>query len=462
MLLSQEPTEPGFEGVVQHAHRPSEFLAYKWEENTPGTPVAIESPDTSVQSGFDVALIHVALDAPVAVPFAFSPIGDAENPIDSRLLARMALFPSGELPREVQKGQLGGDVRTNAGVPSAVVDEALFFPVTFGVVAGTMPGQLVLAQELAENAKTFSTLTDVLRTTLGDLAFKTSVLSGLPEHGGLLRMGDELLCYDSYDASTFVFTIPPDGRGLLGTEPQPHRVGEGIAFIGSLPLGILAANMGADDALVPLLDIPAGFPSHGLVRIDDELVHYTRYQSGVLEMPRSSSEPGAMDRKGAGLFRGRFGTPRADHSVGAPVILFPFRYWDRWSDLADAPELAYYQLTCDQPDAYWKRVFWKVGDAGQPGPQLCVLQRTDPATPWDAPPMSGHGLTLLLDGKIDGDGNPIGVQTDRVEWRVFVRHQPGSFDALQGLAHGWKTSPRLELFGVEYMGPSRTLARVDR
>ena len=58
----------------------------------------------------------------------------------------------------------------------------------------------------------------------------------------------------------------------------------------------------------------------------------------------------------------------------------------------------------------------------------------------------------------DGSLWPLGP----VEWRVFVRHQPGSYDALQGLAHGWKTSPRLELFGADYMGPGRTLARIDR
>ena len=47
-------------------------------------------------------------------------------------------------------------------------------------------------------------------------------------------------------------------------------------------------------------------------------------------------------------------------------------------------------------------------------------------------------------------------------FRSFVRHQPGSFDPDLGLAHGWKTTPRLELFGVEYMGPGRTLERIER
>ena len=64
--------------------------------------------------------------------------------------------------------------------------------------------------------------------------------------------------------------------------------------------------------------------------------------------------------------------------------------------------------------------------------------------------------------RVDGGGNPINVQPDRIEWRVFVRYSPDSYDPTAGLSHGWKTTPRLALFGVEYMGPNRTLARVDR
>ena len=47
-----------------------------------------------------------------------------------------------------------------------------------------------------------------------------------------------------------------------------------------------------------------------------------------------------QDGRGSGLFRGRYGTLPQTHGGGAPVILFPFRYWDRWAHQADAPELA--------------------------------------------------------------------------------------------------------------------------
>lgn len=465
MFMSDLTDEPGFPGVVHRAHRPFQYLKYDWREGGEAlTAEAVEGATPETQSGFQSSLTHVALEDRLAVPFTPVPINDASGNVkDTRILTRMVLFPSGELPRQVQRGQLGGDVLARATVPSTFVDEALFFPSLFGSLAG-MPGQLVLAQALAESAKTFTALKETVRTPLGDYPVDYDPLANLPKNGGLVRIGDELLCYDTYDASgnSYSFTIPPAGRGLLGTEARAHRPTEGITFHGSLPVGILAANLRPDDALVRLTDTPSGFPSQGTVRIEDELVHYTRHDSGILEMPRASSEPGEMDRKGPGLFRGRFGTARAAHVSGTPVILFPFRYWDRWSELADAPEMTYYELSLDQPDAYWKRVFWKAGDAGHPGPELGVLQRTNPETPWDAAPEDKNGLTLLRHGKLDADGNPIDVQADRVEWRVFVRHLPGSFDALEGLAHGWKESPRLELFGVEYMGPGRTLARADR
>jgi hypothetical protein len=485
MFQTGDAAEPGFPGVVHHAHRPLDYLGYSWRDGGGALSAqAIEEPASLGQSGFRTSDTHLALDDRLAVPFVPSRLVDEDaNPIDTRLLSRMALFPSGELPRAVSVGQLGGDVRQpGAGVPSVEIDEALFFP-SFSVLLAGMPGQVVVAQGIDADDEVLSVLKETLRTPLGDYILdkkegggetkakkekasylKTDPFANLPERGGLLRVGDELLCYESFEASTNVvrFTLAHGGRGLFGTEPQPHRPTEGVSFAGSLPVGILASRLRPDDALIPLLEVPPGFPAHGTVRIDDELVHYVRMQGAVLEMPRASVEPGERDEKGPGLFRGRYGTQRADHAAGTPVILFPFRYWDRWSELADAPEMTWYQLACDQPDAYWKRVFWKVSEPAFPGAALGVLQRTNAETPWDAPPEGDNGLALFWEGKLDGEGNPIGVQSDRVEWRIFVRHLAGSFDPLEGLAHGWKTTPRLELFGVEYMGPSRTLARVDR
>ena len=45
---------------------------------------------------------------------------------------------------------------------------------------------------------------------------------------------------------------------------------------------------------------------------------------------------------------------------------------------------------------------------------------------------------------------------------LFVRYLPGAFDAATGLSHAWKQTPRVELFGVEYLGPNQVLRRVER
>ena len=87
--------------------------------------------------------------------------------------------------------------------------------------------------------------------------------------------------------------------------------------------------------------------------------------------------------------------------------------------------------------------------------------------------ISSHDLEFLLevcnrvvvldDGQIiaDGEPNPLGFQSDRVEFRTFVRYLPGAFTE-DRTAHGWKTTPRMNLFAVEYMGPGITLRRVTR
>jgi hypothetical protein len=178
-------------------------------------------------------------------------------------------------------------------------------------------------------------------------------------------------------------------------------------------------------------------------------------------MPRASTEPGLMDGRGAGIFRGRFGTQSIDHGAGTPVILFPFRYWDRWADRADGPELSYFQFSLDQPNAFWKSMFWTSEETGSGGSRISVLQRSDPSVPWDADPVLFPELELLERGMPEDGPNPIGLQRDRMQWRVFVRYAQGAFDELLGSSHAWKQVPRLRLLGVEYMGPSVILRRVD-
>jgi len=142
------------------------------------------------------------------------------------------------------------------------------------------------------------------------------------------------------------------------------------------------------------------------------------------------------------------------------VILFPFRYWDRWQSRADAPELAYFNLSIDQPSAYWDSCFFVKEDAESC--QVGVLQKDDPDAPWDADPENDSRLHLYWKGDVDGRTIPIGKQSDRIDWRVFVKYAPGAFDLKTGLGHGWTQTPVLRRFAATYFGPGMVLSSVER
>ena len=470
-LADQEPTQPVYHAIVQHAHRPLEYMAHNYRDGSAGPltsePDASESAD---QTGFQTLAIHVALQEALPVLFAASALQN--QIVDTRGVSRLMAFPSGERPRGALVVAVGGDARGALGgagsrstgggisVPSAVVDELVYARDTRDdqlVVGNGNPGGLPTpffdADEDLE-------VREVRRSTAGDV-HDPQPIAGLPQDAGLLRIGTEILCYDGYDADANTLHFPPQGRGLLGTLPQTHMPGEGVHLLESWRVSVLGGQMSADTHLVPVVSAD-DFPKEGTLLIDEELLHFTHLEGGLLAMPRASLVPGERDGRGRGLFRGRFGTEPAAHTVGTPVILFPFRYWDRWEPLADDPELSYFEFDVDQPDAFWRSVFWVDEDPPVSGTTLGVLQRLDPRVPWDAEPDRTKGLDLLLRGGVDRGGNPIGAQADRPQWRVFVRYDQDAFDPQNGRLHGWKTTPKLSLFGTEYLGPGRVLRRVDR
>ena len=462
-LVDEDPSQPAHPAIVQHAHRPHDHRLDAYVEGAePLSVEAVEESAAVLQAGFDTNAIYVALQSELPVPFAQSSLPSSGN-FETRDLSRVSAFPSGERPRVVDALAFGGEVlaaaaqpafgQPMAGVPSAVVDEIFFGPdheeqLVVGGSGGFREGETRLE------------LRDVVRTPSGDAADSSAAMS-LPRGGGLLRIGDEILCYESRDPDAGTVDFPSNGRALLGTEEANHVAGAGIHLLESWRATTLVGPVGDGDALLPVFSTDE-FPTEGTLLVEDELIHYTLRMPNAFAMPAASEIPGAMDGKGRGLFRGRYGTRAEAHPAGTPVILFPFRYWDRWEDRADAPELSYYQLTVDQPDAFWRRVFWSATDGGHGDVRLGVLQRTDRRVPWDADPEREPALSLLFRGDVEAGGHSIGTQSGRASWRAFVRYEAGAFDPELGMAHGWKTTPRLELFGVEYLGPGRVLRRVQR
>jgi len=403
-----------------------------------------------------------------------------------REVCRITSFPSGERPREVGQVSIGGSVREgDLPVPAAIVDEVTFGTTEFGKVG--LPNLFgANVQEIGQGAalRLFgdfgedgsylsvrsswngdennpSAVGQALRTAQGSIGTPHLFLNDLPEDGGLLRIGDEILAYESRDASAGEITIAPNGRGMLGTTPQPHAHGEPIQFLSHFTVSTLTGGLGGGDSTIPLASTQE-FPNEGTVLIGEELIHYTRQRSSSLEMPSGSTVPGAQDGRGPGLFRGRYGTLAQAHGAGEPVILFPFRYWDRWAPQADAPELSYYGFEVAQPGAWHESLYWQHEDVQTGGPVLHALIRTDPDVPWDASPNQTTGLDLYTKGIEGGDTIATGAATDLLEARFFVEYSSGSFDAVTGMAHGWKASPRLSEFGVFYRAPSMTLRSVNR
>ncbi|MFT4649529.1 MAG: hypothetical protein ACI9X4_002769, partial [Glaciecola sp.] len=180
-------------------------------------------------------------------------------------------------------------------------------------------------------------------------------------------------------------------------------------------------------------------------------------------MPRGSLEVGLKDGDGGGLFRGRFGTAASAAVQGTPVIFFPYRYWDRWQERTEVPELAYLGLRVDQPGALFEEVFYQAEPIPFGGVSMGVLMRLHPDLPWDADPDETPGLFLLEKGMDEGD-EPwvLDAVSDALEARFFVDYEPGCFDSITGGEHGWKYSPRLKRFGVGYEAPGQVLRSVDQ
>jgi hypothetical protein len=469
-LLDASPAGLGWPVIVHRAHTPGrKYGITGWTQNTsqmpsPPTRVAIAPPgDQFEQDSFLTGRIYVALQEPSVQPLVPDP---APANLDARLRTRLVCFPSGERPRVVGRTTIGGgfDGGASGAIPSAIVDEVVFGDAQFGrgspgdpdAVAGA---SLVLENPLDAAGLQAKVLPKTVRLPHGSFAANYEFLTETPDDAGLMQIGDEIVCYDSRMTLDGTIAIAPGGRGLLGTTAQNHDATEPVLFLEQHVVSFLAGAVSATDAMLPLANLD-GFPSEGTVLVGSELIHYTRLRQGALEMPRSSSEPGAMDEKGAGLFRGRFGTTAAAHAMGEPVILFPFRYWDRWQERADAPELAYFGLSIDQPAAFWGSCFFAKEDAS--ASRIGVLQRSDPAAAWDADPEKEPRLAVLMQGDVEGRAIPIGHQSDRIEWRIFVQYAPGAFDLATGLPHGWKETPRLSHFGAFYFGPGMVLSAVER
>lgn len=476
-ITEGDATSVGFPAMVHRAHYPAnERVQHSWSSvpdgtllATPGQPVVV--PQLGIPFRGYVAL-ETSLPAPTGLGTGVQqpPSGQGIAVLDERLLARMTKFPSGELPRAVTGAVLGASAggAFDYGVPDATIDEVVFGgAIAFrgvggpaGAITATEGAPMLVGESFDPSSLSFRVQQASLRTPSGNVSSLTPVVSALSASGGLLRIGEEILCYSGYDPLEGEITVAQGGRGMLGTRPQPHIISEPVHWMEDWRATTLAAPVGPDDATLTLTSL-VDFPREGTVLIGGELIHYTQIFGGALAMPRTSAEPGAMDDEGFGAFRGRYGTTPQSHAAGAPVILFPARYHDRYAPRFDAPELAYFGLEVEDPGSFFTGVTWRAIESSIGGPEVIVLQRLGDA-PWDGDPEEDPRLMLMQDGALEGGRWPIDLGGDRIQWRVFARYPPGAFDPISGLAHGWKETPRFEELAVTYRAQSAVLRSVKR
>lgn len=470
-LVGSNPSHPGWPLTIHRAHTPAlQYATRRWRHENPDVlPISlVPNPEFVEYPPYLLGRTYVAFQtrSPENVEPG-SVTGNATTPeFDSRQISRIVMFPSGERPRAVSKVRVGGGGSgSTAAVPRALVDEVAFGDAQFGrgVSAGyqeAMNGaSLVLDADLDESAGTADVRPKTMRAAIGNTGWVQEILPQLPADGGLLRIGDEIVAYASYDSTSGQIRLAGDGRGLLGTKAGSHEIDDPVMWLEHRVSTVLTAGASVGDAKLTVASVD-GFPSQGLVLVGSELIHYTRIRGNALEMPRSSSVAGALDERGDALFRGRFGTSPAAHSSGDAVILFPVRYPDLWAERADAPEMSYFGFQNDQPAAFWNSVYFQKQDSDSS--RIGVLVRTDPAAPWDADPERDTRVKLLWRGDVGGKAIPIGHQADRIGMRAFVEYQTGAFDLTSGLAHGWRQTPRLTALAAFYLAPNMTLRSVER
>ncbi len=378
-------------------------------------------------------------------------VGPPANTVmnEPRKFDRVVKFPSGELPAAYCEQPSVGAGIGNLQPMQGFVDEV--------EITTHLARDLTVDELFDESAKTFRINRAFTNNSAGAEWSQTDLGAAVPASGGLLMVDSEILAYQAYAAGEF--TLATNGRGLLNTQARGHDRGARVKFMTHRPAAILASGLSVRDSEIPLQALGALPRRYGTVLIGQELLHYTwvrgRGEQTLLEMPRWFP-PGedSTSSQARGLFRGRFGTAPQSASTGEVAIGFPFRYWDRYHEKSDDPELAYFQLTTNEAPVYFRSLRWRE-ETTDPRVEVLCMVRADSKLPWDGEPLPAGGLWHLRGGTTDAAAHRLGHQASRLEIRFQTIYKPGCLDLASFRAHGWKTTARIEDVRVEYEGQGR-------
>lgn len=365
---------------------------------------------------------------------------------DKRFHDRILKFPSGELPMRLAPPVYGGSLAKDLPDFGGVLDDVQgYWGHAYDQRSWGHVSQIVgrVAVPCGANDGTINVLPSQAQIQ------GTGALRG----GGLVVIEGEVVGVRSFDGGNGTLVVAANGRGMLGTEPRAHDVGARIQFLSSRPASALTQSVPATLNGV-MVENPGRLPSdYGTVLVNRELMHYTWVRGPLLEMPQHPT-------RNLGLFRGRYGTAPARHESGSLAIHWPIRYWDRWDDLADDPEMSWLGFSVEAPNLYVTDVVWQE-QIPDPLLDLKLFVRADARVPWTAEP--GKFPLWRFDDPVDPQspsgrrGRKILAQASRWDFRFAVDYKPGAFDPINFAATAWKRTPTLENFAWSYQAATTVL-----
>ena len=280
--------------------------------------------------------------------------------------------------------------------------------------------------------------------------------AGLGNTVGAVKIGDEIIGFPVVKAND----LSQCSRGWLNSPPQVHAQGELAFNLSFLPITKLAAGIGPDDRYVPVPTMLQGQGyTAGYMLVGQEVIGFEQ----VIPQGRNAFQYDAfLDFKGTAMFRGRFGTRRAQHNGDDLAYGIPFRYWDTYRAEAFDSRQAYYQASTTFRGANWRTVGWTehmpAADRGLR--TRCTVRVDGMGEMWELPAVDDRHL--LWDFATPNAANQVGRMSGmRDQGQLDIRFQVEYLSGCYWPAHGWKRSPRIKQIQVEYDRPFKVVYHED-
>ncbi len=380
--------------------------------------------------------------------------------VDIRLVTRMIKAPSRELPTgPLTTFAIGREFGGRASAGGVTIDELRFTTRRHELDLVPSATSFVLAEELEfDEDRQVRIDLDALR--YAHMTLDRPILSPdgidaaslLSEHGGLLRIGDEIVSYAGLDAvnSGDAFLT---GRALYGTRRQAHPAKTPLVPLSFWPAQPLSSRVTATASTLPLGN-PRAFPDGpGLLLVDEELIGYTGRSARSLTMPHTGGVTMVSQR---GLLRGRFGTTPSDHAAGALVRWMPMRYRDQALLGSEHAEAEHAVITIDAPGAFFTGLAVATRIAAE-GSRLDVRGVLDRGVSHHRDLVEA-GFALVEFASV-GTGDVVvlgalGRQADVVDLHLMAGWDARAFDPIRFTSNGWKVVPEVTSLTLAHIQPT--------